>query len=168
MTMIGLNFTKITAERTSNAVNNIRVENNVGVTNIVESTIVDPKKSLLKFEFAFVCKFQPNVGNIEINGELLEIFDKEFATKVMDGWTKSKGLHKDITARVLNTILGKANVEAIIISRDLGLPSPIALPKVEVKDKPVAAKADTVEAPAKAEAKPEAKPETKPETKKKK
>jgi hypothetical protein len=154
--MIGLNFTKITAERTSNATNGVRVENNVGVTNIVESTIVDPKKSLLKFEFSFTCNYQPNVGNIEIRGELLEIFDKEFATKVMDGWTKNKGLHKDVTSRVLNMILGRSNIEAIIISRDLGLPSPVSLPKVEVKDKEVMP-----------EEKSEAKPAAKVEKKKK-
>lgn len=166
MTFVGFNFTKISAERTGGAERNVRVENNVGITNIVESTIVDPKKSLLKFQFAFVCKYQPSVGSIEINGELIEIFDKEFAAKVIEGWTKHKALHKEVTARVINTILGKANVEAIIISRDLGLPSPVALPKVDVKDA-AANKADsgTVQKP---EAKADRPDAAKPDSKKKK
>jgi hypothetical protein len=166
MTTVGLNFTKITAERTSSAEHNIKVENNVGVTNVAESSIVDPKKSLVKFQFTFVCKYEPNIGTIEIVGELIEILDKEFATKVIESWTKNKSLHKDVTARVLNTILGKANIEAIVISRDLGLPSPIALPKVEIRDKaePAPSK-DFVRITANSEAKPDTKLDAKPKKK---
>ncbi|HIH31882.1 TPA: hypothetical protein HA235_04180 [Candidatus Woesearchaeota archaeon] len=157
MTTVGLNFTKINASRTGSS-ESIKVENNVGITNLVESGIPDQKKSLLKFQFKFMCKYEPNIGSIELEGELIEIFDKDFSTKIMEMWTKQKALHKDVTSRVLNIILGKANIEAIIISKELGLPSPIQMPKVEIKAREVKAEAASDSKEQKTAPKPENKP----------
>lgn len=134
MTIVGFNFNKISAERTGNS-DNVRVESNVGIVNVVESKIPDPKKAILKFEFVFSSKFEPGIGNIELKGELIEMFDKELANRILEGWNKNNVLHKDVAPRVLNAILARSNVEAIIMSKELGLPSPIQLPKVEIKQK---------------------------------
>ncbi|GIU68768.1 MAG: hypothetical protein KatS3mg002_0004 [Candidatus Woesearchaeota archaeon] len=134
MTIVGFNFTSINAEKTGSS-DNVRVESNVGVVNIVESKIPDPKKAILKFEFMFSAKFEPGIGRIELKGELVEMFDKELANKILEGWNKNSLLHKDIAPRVLNAILARSNVEAILMSKELGLPSPIQLPKVELKSK---------------------------------
>jgi hypothetical protein len=134
MTMVGLNFTKISAERFGTS-DNVRVESNVAITNIVESPMPDPKKSILKFQFDFTVKFEPNIGLMDIKGELIEIFDKELGGKIIDGWVTGKSLHKDVAPRVLNAMLAKSNVEAIILSKELGLPSPVQMPKVEIKPK---------------------------------
>jgi len=141
MTMVGLNFTKISGERFGSS-ENVRVESNVAITNIVESKMPDPKKSILKFQFLFTAKFEPNIGLTELKGELIEIFDKELGVKIMDGWTKGKNLHKDVAPRILNAILAKSNVEAILMSKELGLPSPIQMPKVEIKPKAAALKVE--------------------------
>ena len=132
--MVGLNFTKISGERFGTS-ENVRVESNVSITNIVEAQMPDPKKSVLKFQFLFTAKFEPNIGLTELKGELIEIFDKDLGNKIVEGWTTGKNLHKDVAPRVLNVILAKSNVEAIIMSRELGLPSPIQMPKVEIKAK---------------------------------
>lgn len=148
MTLVGFNFTKISAERMGTS-ENVKVESNVAITNIVESKMSDPKKSILKFLFNFKAKYEPGIGLIELNGELIEIYDKELGTKILEGWTKNKNLHKDVAGRVLNAILTKSNIEAIIMSKELGLPSPVQMPKVEIKDR----------APASTEIKTENKPE---------
>ncbi len=165
MTTVGFKFTKMSGERKNASEQNIRIENNVGVTNIEETNVLDPKKSLLKFEFAFTCKYDPGLGTIDLSGELVEMFDKDLANKVMDGWKTDKKIHQDVMARILNIILARANVEAILMARELGLPSPIAMPKVEVKPKENAVKTET-KLPSKADSKPEAEP--KKEEKKKK
>ena len=135
MTTVGFKFTKMSAEKKNVSEQNIRIENNVGITNVEESSVLDPKKSLLRFEFAFTCKYDPGLGNIELYGEIVEMFDKELSVKVLDSWKNEKKLHPDIMAKILNNVLSRANIEAIIISKELGLPSPIAMPKVEVKPK---------------------------------
>jgi hypothetical protein len=150
MTAVGFKFTKIVAEKKNVSENNLRIENNVGVTNVEEISVLDPKKSLLKFTFGFSCKYEPGLGTIELFGELVEMFDKDLSNRILNDWNNEKRLHQEIMARVLNNILGKANVEAIIISKELGLPSPIAMPKVEVKPK---VKAEEPKAEAKKEEK---------------
>jgi len=132
MTTVGFSFNKILASKNNVSEANIRVENNVGILNVEESP-VDAKKSIIKYEFNFTCKYEPGMGVVELNGELVEMYEKEFSAKVIEGWKKDKKLHPEIMQRVLNSILGRANIEAIVISRELGLPSPIQLPKVELK-----------------------------------
>ena len=82
MTMIGLNFTKINAERNGNS-ENVKVESNVAITNVIDSKMSDPKKSIIKFHFNFTSKYQPNLGLIELNGELIvkEILNKYFIVR---------------------------------------------------------------------------------------
>ena len=134
MTTVGFNFTKIFAERKMASDQNIKIENNVGIVSVVESDVLDPKKSLVKFDFTFTCKYEPGLGSIELYGELIEMFDKELSSKVIDAWNKDKKVHPDIMTRILNTVLMRANIEAIIMSKELALPSPVAMPKVEVKE----------------------------------
>ena len=47
---------------------------------------------------------------------------------------KDKKIPKEVMTPVLNNILAKSNVEALVLSRELNLPPPIPLPKVEVKE----------------------------------
>jgi len=147
MTTVGFNFTKIYAEKKRASEQNIRIENNVGIIGIKESNVVDPKKSLLRFEFNFVCKYEPGLGLIELKGELVELYDKELAGKILLNWNAEKKVSKEIMAGILNNILHKSNVQAIILSRDLGLPTPIAMPKLEVKQKDAFEKEKSQEKP---------------------
>ena len=48
-------------------------------------------------------------------------------------WKKSKKVPKEMMASVLNNLLSKCNVEALILSREINLPPPVQLPKVNVK-----------------------------------
>lgn len=148
MTMVGLNFTKISAERMGGA-ENVRVESNVAITNVIEAKMPDPKKAILKFQFLFTAKFEPNIGLIELKGELIEMYDKDLGAKILEGWSKSKSLHKDVAPRILNAILAKSNIEAIIMSKELGLPSPVQMPKVEIKQKAAASVEKTESKPEK-------------------
>ena len=136
MAIVGFNFLKISAERKPSNNQNINIESNASVTNVEELQSIDPKKTMLRIEFTFLCKYEPSVGKVEITGELLEIYDKDFGTKVLEYWAKEKKLYGEILQDVFNTMLTRSNVEAIIISRDLGLPSPIQMPRVDIQPTP--------------------------------
>jgi hypothetical protein len=160
MAMVGFSFTKINAEKKPVVNQAINIESNAGVTSITELPVIDPKKMLLRFDFNFIVKYEPGAGKIELNGEIVEIYDKEFGTKVVEFWNKDKKLHPEVMQEVFNNVLTKSNIEAIILSRDMALPSPIQMPRVDVKPK------DKAEKP-KAEAKTETKAEPKAEKSKK-
>ena len=149
MAMVGFSFTKINAER-KNATGSqaVKIESNAGVTGVIEMPVIDQKKSVLKFEFTFNVKYEPNAGHITLSGEIVQIYDKDFGSKILEQWNKDKKVLPEVMRDVFNTILSRSNVEAIIISRDMGLPSPIQLPRVDVKPKD---KSKAEAAPAKAE-----------------
>jgi hypothetical protein len=155
MAMVGFLFTKINAEKKTAVNQAVNIESNAGVTSVTELPSIDPKKSLLKFEFNFIVKYEPSAGKIELNGEIIEIYDKEFGTKVVAHWEKDKKMHPEVMQELFNNILSRSNMEAIIISRDMGLPSPIQMPRVDVKPQE-----KTVEK-SKTEVKPDARPEVK-------
>jgi len=133
MAIVGFNFTKINAERKPVTEQNVNIESNAGVSNITELNSIDPKKTLIKFDFNYLCKFEPGLGKIEIAGEVVEIYDKDFATKVLDYWKVEKKIYGEVLQDVFNNILARSNMEAIFISRELGLPSPIQMPRVDLK-----------------------------------
>ncbi len=146
MAMVGFSFTKISAEKKPATGQAVNIESNAGVVNIVELPVIDPKKVLIRFDFNFIVKYGPDAGKIELNGEVIELYDKEFGTKVVDFWNKEKKLHPEVMQEVFNTVLARSNTEAIIIGRDMGLPSPIQMPRVDVKPKDKVAEKPKAEA----------------------
>jgi len=135
MAMVGFSFTKISAERKPASNSAVNIESNAGVTDVVELPVIEPKKALLKFEFVFTVKYEPGVGKIELGGELVELYDKEYGLKVIDHWTKNKKLPPEIMPDIFNNLLARCNIQAVVLSRDMGLPSPIQMPRVDAKAK---------------------------------
>ncbi len=135
MTIIGTSFTKILVEKKTAARDKLSIANNVAISN-VEATnlsIGTSKQDALKFSFEFTAKYEPNVGEILLSGELMFLETPEKIKEIAAEWKKSKKVPKDTMAPILNNILTKCNVEALILSREIGLPPPVQLPKVTVK-----------------------------------
>ncbi len=162
MTMVGFTFTRITAERKQVPESNISIQSNVGVIGLQEINSIDPKKSMLKFDFHYICRYDPGLGKVEMDGEVMEMYDKDFASKVLEHWKKETKVHPTVLQELFNTILARSNVEAIVISRDLGLPSPIQMPRVDVPNKDGEAKSSE-----KSKSDDKSKTDVKPEQKKK-
>jgi len=133
MAMVGFSFLKVDAERKPTGNTAVNIESNAGVTTVTELPVIDSKKALLRFEFNFVVKYEPGIGKIELSGEVVYLYDKEFGVKVLEHWAKEKNLPAEVMPEVFNTILARSNMQAIVLSRDMGLPSPIQMPRVDIK-----------------------------------
>jgi len=132
MTIVGFNFTKIVAEKKKPVKGKVSVENNVAIKNVEEAKLAfDPKKAALRFEFLYVSKYEPEIGNIELAGEIIFLIDQKEAAKVMKSWKKDKKVPPNILQPIMNNILNKSNVQAIVVSKDLNLPAPIPMPKMK-------------------------------------
>lgn len=136
MAIVGFDFTKINVEKKSAIKGNIKINNNVSIKDIKEQelSLGTLKQKALKFEFTFNTKYEPNFANINLEGFVLYIIKPEQIKEIIENWKKNKKLPKDITMPILNTVLSKCNIQALIMSKDLNLPSPIPLPKVEEKE----------------------------------
>lgn len=138
MTVIGFNFNKISVERLGSKKGKLTISNNVGILDVSEAKVPfgNEKTKCVKVDFKFESKYEPKVAQISFEGDILYMLPAELAEKVIKEWSEKKNLVEDVVQPIMNAILSKSNVEALILSKELNLPSPIPLPKVNVKATP--------------------------------
>jgi len=134
--IVGFGFTKLSAERKEAAKGKIDINNNVTIKNVEESDLALGKdnQNVLRFIFEFTSKYEPAIGNILFEGELLYLEEPKKAKEILSSWKKDKKIPKELMAGLLNTILTKCNVQALILSQEVNLPPPIPLPKVQITE----------------------------------
>ena len=134
--IVGFGSTKLSVEKKESAKGKIDINNNVTIKDIQEDNFSlgkDKQQNVLRFIFEFTSKYEPNIGNILFEGELLYLEEPKKAKEIFTGWKKDKKVPKDLMAGLLNTILTKCNVQALILSQEVNLPPPIPLPKVQIQ-----------------------------------
>ncbi len=138
MTVIGFNFTKISAQKNKPIKGKVNINNNVSVKDIkeVDLNLGKTKQKGVKFEFVFTSKYSTDVADITLEGETVYVGPEATIKEIQDEWKKDQKLPKSVMNEIFNNVLSRCNVQAIIISRDLGLPPPIPMPKVDVDNAP--------------------------------
>ena len=132
MTIVKINLHKVHAERDLDAKGGqIKINNNVSVKNVEEMSFAVEGKKGLKFTFSFNCNYEPNLGKIDVEGQVLFVEDEAKIKEIKDTWDKDKKIPMDIMEQVVNAALHKGNIQAIKISEEVSLPSPLPLPKVQ-------------------------------------
>lgn len=132
--IVGFGFTKLSAERKEAAKGKIDINNNVTIKNVEEAdlSLGQGQHNVIRFIFEFTSKYEPGVGIIVFEGELLYLDEPKRIKEILGLWKKDRNIPKELMAGLLNTILTKCNVQALILSQEINLPSPIPLPKVQV------------------------------------
>ena len=131
MTVIGFSFTKMLIEKKSPVKGKVSINNNVGIRDVEETKLnINTTKKALKLDFEFTSIYEPNIGKILLTGEVVYLIDKDKAADVVKNWKKNKKMEKDMMTNILNNVLAKCNIQALILSKDMNLPPPIPLPKV--------------------------------------
>jgi len=134
MVVVGFNFNKITVERKEGSVSGkINISNNVSIKSVEHKdlSLGKTKQEGLKFTFEFTSRYDPNVGQITLAGEVLYLEEKKKIDEITAKWKKDKKIDQDIMTPVLNMALTRCNIEALILSQSMNLPPPIPLPKIQ-------------------------------------
>lgn len=133
--IVGFNFTKLSAEKNDVSKGKIDISNNIRIKDIIEENLSlgKDKHNVLKFNFEFTSKYEPAIGSILFEGEILYLEDPKKIKELLSSWKKDKKLPKELTAGLLNAILTKCNVQALILSQEVNLPAPIPMPKVQME-----------------------------------
>src|SRR3989338_5494607 len=118
MTIVGFNFTKIEAEKKDLVKGKININNNVAIDKVEEKnfSLGSDKQKVLAFTFGFISKYNPDAGSIKITGDVLYMESSAKVKEILDGWKKDKSLPKEIMPTILNTVLNKCNIQALILS----------------------------------------------------
>jgi hypothetical protein len=135
MPIVGMQFSKIVVEKFAPVKGKVQVNNNVALKDVEKTDMImgTSKQNALKFHFEFTAKYEPKIADITLTG-FITFFEKpETVKEIADGWKKDKKIPKETMSNILNTVLARCNVEAMILSREVNLPPPIPLPKIQVK-----------------------------------
>jgi len=137
MAVIGFDLNKIMVERTGNVAGEIKINNNVAIKEIdkIGIPIKRDDQEGLRFGFEFTSSYEPKMGKVIIRGNVVVVENKKKAEDILKQWKKDKKAESDVMTSVLNMVLEKCNIEALILSRDVNLPPSIPLPKVKPKEK---------------------------------
>jgi len=137
MAVIGFDLNKIMVERTGNVAGEIKINNNVAIKEIdkIGIPIKRDDQEGLRFGFEFTSDYEPKMGKVIIRGNIVVVENKKKAEDILKQWKKDKKAESDVMTSVLNMVLEKCNIEALILSRDVNLPPSIPLPKVKPKEK---------------------------------
>jgi len=131
MTIIGFDFTKLFIEKRKIIKGKINISNNISIKDVEEVKIqMGEGKGALKFLFQFNTKYEPEIGEVQIEGEVVYLNKAEESKRILSGWKKDKSLPREVVNPILNYVLTKSNIEALLLSKEMGLPAPIPLPKV--------------------------------------
>ncbi len=130
-THIELKYRNVEARRFSPVSGQINVNNNSTLT------AVSRTDNKLSINFMFSSNYEPNIGIIRIEGEVIISDSVEKVNRAMVEWERSgkKNLPMDMAEKVHNAILANCMVEAVILSREVQLPAPIPTPHVSIEKK---------------------------------
>ena len=132
MRIVGFAINKISAEKKKTAGEKIQIKSNIDIKDIQKQPIDISKDPALKFDFVFSVAYSPKLANIEIEGSVAALDDKNEAKEVLKEWKKKKFTHPMRTA-LFNFIMDKCNLKALQIEEDLNIPLHVPLPKLRAQ-----------------------------------
>jgi hypothetical protein len=134
MAAISLQFDKVNFERKKPIEDKVSVSNNVRILNVEKIEVGKTKKrDGLKFSFQFDVLYEPGIAKMMWDGHATVLTSPEIVKEEMESWEKDKKVSNDLMSGVINSILTRTNIAALILAREVGLPPPVQLPKVNVK-----------------------------------
>ncbi|MBT4334582.1 hypothetical protein HOD61_02075 [archaeon] len=136
MPIIGFNFDRIIVEKLGKIQKGMKVKNNLTIKGLTKEEIsVGDSNDVVKLDFDFSVSYEPSIGNISLQGHLMFMEEKKKIEELIVEWNKTKQLPKDITPLILNTVLGKCNVKALLMSQEVSLPPHIRMPSIKPETK---------------------------------
>ena len=94
-------------------------------------------KSIVVVDYQYVVKYgiegetDKQLANVKIEGELLFEADNEESADMKKKWESKKPIKDEHFLLILQSLLNMAQVEAILIAKQMSLPIPVQLSKVE-------------------------------------
>lgn len=136
MSIISFNLTKLNGERKSGPAGKLSVTNRTNLKDVQERPLGNQKALL--FSFAHESKYNPDFATLTIEGEVLVLSNDEEVKETLASFKKNKTLNQQLTQKVFNTILNRTSIEALVLSKNLNLPAPFKLPRIDFKNQPQA------------------------------
>lgn len=133
MPIIAVNLRRIEAINSEKKADNINVNSAPSITKVRKHEKLLGMENIVALDYTFETKYDPDVGKIIIEGDVLYSSDK--ANEIVKTWETSKKLDDDMAVEVLNAIFRRGLGKAIELSGELRLPPPMRFPNVVKEEK---------------------------------
>lgn len=132
MKALGLNFTKLAAERKNPTVKDIKINNKLDISSIepAKTDLLNPKEGLLKVIFTYLVEYSPGVAKVNIEGSVLLSMPPKQSKQILKDWKKKK-IQDEFKVFIYNFILNKSSLKALELEDELNLPPHIPLPRLK-------------------------------------
>jgi len=122
--------------KTGEKMMNIKIENNSAITQ------VSPVEGgLHQIDFRFTANYT-GLGYIKIEGHLNV---SDLGDKVMEEWRRTNNLPVEDANAVHNAVVSNCMITALIVAREIKLPAPMPIPRINMQKKPEVRPSDGVE-----------------------
>jgi hypothetical protein len=134
MPIIGFSLSGIDAKKFDiKADKAININSTPRITETKEIALPNLKKKALSMDFEFLTTYDPKIGEIKVNGNLILLTEKN--EPVLAQWKKNKSIPQDVSVEVLNHLFKKCLLKSTNIAEDLQLPPPLQFPLIKPKQK---------------------------------
>lgn len=136
MKIIGFNFNKISAEKTSNKIKELKITTNIDISEIkeIKSDFLKTKEELIEILFKYDVIYNPEIAKIKFKGVLIISLESKLKKDILNQW-KDKKLSDELKLPLFNVILRKSNLRALQLEDEMNLPLHISLPILKKEDK---------------------------------
>ncbi len=134
MAVVGFNFTKMIGEKNGEPTKKLSIDRSVNIQSVEETqlNVGTQKQQAMVVSFVYAVTYT-GLGKVELQGNLLYIAHEQKLADAVAYWKKNSTLPVDVMNPVLHSVFTRCNVQALIMSRDLALPPPFALPSPRMK-----------------------------------
>ena len=135
MKILGINFTKLNAEKFSIGSKGIKIGTHIDLSEIreVKSDFLSSKEKTLGIKFSYEIDYEPNFAKINLAGNILVSTDEAKFNQILEGW-KEKNLPDDFRLSIFNLILKKSSLKALQLEEELNIPLHISMPFLKPQD----------------------------------
>lgn len=135
MPIAGIQFDKILAEKLKPLEPPLKINSSMAILDVSKEDATSKGNAYLKFVFEFKLDYSPKQADVVLKGHVLYMDTEKEVDKVLSGWKKTKKIEPELMRQVLNVALMRANIKALLITQEVGLPPHIQIPTIGNKPK---------------------------------
>lgn len=134
MPIVGYYIKSIDAKKRNSAKDRIDINTNVTITNMEKANVgIKNKEPSIDISFEFHTRYEPNVGEIILEGNVMYVGSK--VNESLKLWKNEKKILQEVDIEVKNFLLRKCMTIEINLAENMGLPPPLMFPTVVPADK---------------------------------
>jgi len=133
MKLINFVFTKISAERFSPEMKQVKINTSINIDSIEENSDKKNLETMMTLSFNYTINYSENLATINLSGKILLLVESKKAKEILKKW-KNKELDETLQEPIFNFILSKSNIKALQLEDELKLPPHFKLPSVKISE----------------------------------